>query len=62
MNESSTMHIKKTINKKNKNFFIKYQFTEYEVFFQYMVFKIYVESVQSEIMLSQNICIFDEIP
>ena len=56
------MHIKKTMNKKNKNFLIKYQFTEYEVFFQKMVFKIYAESVQNEIMLSQTICIFDEIP
>ena len=49
------------MNKKNKNFFIKYQFTEYEVFFQQMVFKIYVESVQNEIMLSQTIGIIEDI-
>ena len=62
MNESSTMHIKKTMNKKNKNFFIRYQLIEYEVLFQQMVFKIHVESVQNEITLSPTICIFDEIP
>ena len=62
MNESSTMQKKKTMNKKNKNFFIRYQLIEYEVLFQQMVFKIHVESVQNEITLSPTICIFDEIP
>ena len=40
-----TIHIQKNMNEKNKNFSTKYQFTEYEVFFQQIVLKTSVRSV-----------------